>query len=78
MGLTYAQEFFDYIKTQNLKEFTHRDILLVTNTNCSYSVLADLKKMLFKLGLILKETKEERTNNRNQKRIFKKYTIEEA
>lgn len=78
MKLTYAQEFFDYLKAQNLREFTHRDILLVTGTNCSYSVLVDLKEMLYKLGLILKETKEERTNQRNQKRIFKKYTIEEV
>ena len=78
MKLTYAQEFFDYLKNKNLREFTHRDILLVTGTNCSYSVLVDLKEMLFKLGLILRETKEERTNQRNQKRIFKKYTIEEV
>lgn len=78
MKLTYAQEFFDYLKNKNLREFTHRDILLVTGTNCSYSVLVDLKEMFLKLGLILRETKEERTNRRNQKRIFKKYTIEEV
>lgn len=76
--ITYAQEFYDYLKEKKLREFTHRDILLVTGTNCSYSVLVDLKEMLYKLGLILKETKEERTNQRNQKRIFKKYTIEEV
>lgn len=43
---TYADIFIGWLKNRlarGIKTFTHRDILLVTNTNCSYSVMKNLK-----------------------------------
>lgn len=44
--LSYADRFTMWLKNRvarGIKTFTHRDIMLVTNTNCSYSVLQDLR-----------------------------------
>lgn len=39
-----VEEMRNYIDKLNIKEFTHRDIIEVTNTNCPYTVLKCLKK----------------------------------
>ena len=71
--MSYATDFINgYLKPFNIKEFTHRDILKNTNTNCSYGVLRELKKHLFAIDKILIET--EKTNNNKR---FKVYTIED-
>lgn len=44
--LTYCDRFTTWLKkrlAKGIKTFTHRDILLITGTNCSYSVLQDLR-----------------------------------
>lgn len=69
--MSYATEFLEgYIKPFNIKEFTHRDILLHTTTNCPHKVLQRLKKILSDNGLILTESKIDNKGT-------KKYTIEE-
>lgn len=73
--MSYAQDFYEYLKNHKLNVFTHRDILLHTNTNCSYSVLVDLRVLLFKIGLELKEEEVETINSKGQKRRFKQYEI---
>lgn len=73
--MSYATEFYEYIKQNNIKKFTHRDILIQTDTNCSYSVLSDLKRILFKNNMTLKETSIERVNKKGKKRIFIEYEI---
>lgn len=43
---TYADIFIGWLKNRlkrGIKTFTHRDILLVTDTNCSYSIMQNLK-----------------------------------
>lgn len=72
----YSEEFITYLKRNDCKSFTHRDILKHTDTNCSYSVVKYLKKELEKLGLKLVETIEYRTNKKNARRRFKRYWIE--
>ena len=76
--MTYAQDFYeDYIKAKGLLSFTHKDIQLYTDTNCSYSVMESLRSLLFNLGFILTEREEEKFNKKGQKRKFKRYFIEE-
>ena len=71
--MSYATDFLNgYIKPFNITEFTHRDILLHTTTNCSYSVLQDIKMLLFKMNKIL--TESEKCIN---KKRFKVYRIED-
>ena len=55
--MSYATDFIDHLTALGLKQFTHRDILIHTNTNCSYSVLSDLKMKLYQLGKELREEK---------------------
>ena len=44
--MSYATDFIEgYLKPFNIQEFTHRDILIHTTTNCSYGVLVDLKML---------------------------------
>lgn len=40
---TYQQKLLEWVK--NHVYFTHKDIEKVTNCNCSYSVLRDLKRI---------------------------------
>ena len=71
--MSYATDFIEgYIKPFNITEFTHRDILIHTTTNCSYSVLQDVKMLLKKVDKYLTET--ERCIN---KKRYKVYKIEE-
>lgn len=71
--MSYATDFLDnYINRYNVTEFTHRDILLNTTTNCSYGVLQDIKLILNKFNKKL--TESERCIN---KKRFKVYKIEE-
>lgn len=73
----YAQEFFNnYIQPKGLCSFTHRDLLIHTDTNCSYTVLQELKPLLKLKGLTIREEKEERINSKNQKKRYKRYYIE--
>lgn len=68
----YAENFyFDYLKPFNIKEFTHRDILIHTTTNCPHKVLQSLRKLLYSLNYRLEE---ETINNKG----VKKYTIVEG
>lgn len=73
--MSYAQDFYEYLKNHKLNVFTHRDILLNTTTNCSYSVLADLRMLLYKEGLTLKVEDIETVNSRGKGRRFKRYEI---
>lgn len=67
----YAEIFyFDYLKPLNIKEFTHRDILMHTTTNCPHKVLQSLKRLLNSLNYRLEE--EKISNNGT-----KKYTIKD-
>lgn len=71
--MSYATDFIEgYIKPFNIKEFTHRDILIHTTTNCSYSVLQDIKMILKQVDKYLTESEK----CRNKKR-YKVYKIEE-
>ena len=71
--MSYATDFYNgYIKPYNITEFTHRDILIYTSTNCSYSVLQDLKALLLDLNKIVTESEQ----CINKKR-FKVYKIED-
>ena len=67
----YAEEFyFGYLKPLSIKEFTHRDILAHTATNCPHKVLQALRNLLFKLNFSLTEEKIDSHGT-------KKYTIVE-
>ena len=75
--MTYAEEFFNnYLKPKGIKTFTHRDMLIHTDTNCTYSVLRCLKAYLGTIELSVREEKEERINSKNQKKYYKRYYIE--
>lgn len=71
--MSYAKTFVDYIMSNKLKSFTHRDILLVTGTNCPHSVYKyGIKPKLIKKGLNIVSIEEENNNKR-----YKRYYIEE-
>lgn len=71
--MSYATDFLEgYLKPFNITEFTHRDILIHTTTNCSYGVLVDLKRLLKTANKIL--TESERCIN---KKRYKVYRIED-
>lgn len=71
--MSYATDFIEgYLKPFNIKEFTHRDILMHTTTNCSYSVLQDIKMILKQVNKYL--TESEKCIN---KKRYKVYKIEE-
>ncbi len=75
--MSYAQEFFNnYIEPNKINSFTHRDLLQHTNTNCSYSVLRCLKAFLHSKGLQIREEKEERINEKNEIKRYKRFYIE--
>ena len=76
--MSYATEFLKELKTRELNSFTHRDILTLTNTNCSYSVLRDIKEELAKDGYQLVEFWEQHTNVKNETKKFRKYFIEKV
>ena len=47
MYYNYVEQMKDFINerlSRGVRTFTHKDILRITPTNCSYSVLANLKK----------------------------------
>lgn len=68
--MSYATDFLEgYLKPFNITEFTHRDILLYTTTNCSYSVLQDLKMLLYKANKIL--TESEKCINKKRYKVYK-------
>ena len=73
--MSYAQDFYEYLKNHKLNVFTHRDILIHTTCNCSYGVLADLRMLLYKEGLTLKVEDIETVNSRGKGRRFKRYEI---
>ena len=74
----YAEDFYEnYIKPNGALSFTHKDIQIYTDANCSYSVLESLKTFLFNLGFIVTEKEEERINSKGQKKKFKRYYINE-
>lgn len=75
--MTYAVEFYeDYLKPNGIFYFSHKDIQRETDTNCTYSVVQDLRALLDTMGYCVKEEWQERINKRNQKRRFKQYYIE--
>jgi hypothetical protein len=64
---------------RGLKTFTHKDILIVTGSNCSYSILRELKRLRFEFKES-RATKEEKMFNENGeivtvKRNFKVYEV---
>ena len=75
--MSYASEFYeDFIKPNGLITFTHKDIQRETDTNCTYSVVQDLRALLDASGYCVKEIWQENINKRNQKKRFKQYFIE--
>lgn len=78
--MTYAIEFYEnFIKPRNIKSFTHRDILLNTDTNCPYSLLKHtLMPFLESLGYTIRVERESRINSKGQTKYFNRYYIEES
>ena len=80
--ITAVDRFAFWLKSRlerGLKTFTHRDILLVTGSNCSYSILRELKRLRFEFKES-KATKEEKMFNDNGeivtvKRSYKVYEV---
>lgn len=78
---TYADIFIGWLKNRlkrGIKTFTHRDILLVTNANCSYSVLPNIRlkfdikeSRVTKLAISFDEQGREIKINK----VFKEYEI---
>lgn len=66
--MNYVQIMRSYIDDYGLKEFTHHDIITLTNTNCPHGVLRQLKNYY--------EMEETLVEN-NYKR-FKKYKVLKA
>lgn len=55
--MSNTDKFCYWLKSRlerGLKTFTHRDILFVTGSNCSYSILRELKRLKFEF----KESRE--------------------
>lgn len=79
--LSYADRFTAWLKrnlARGVKTFTHRDILLITNTNCSYSVLQDLRlRFDLKESRVSKlcKTVDIKGNEVLTKKIFKEYEV---
>jgi len=71
--MSYATMFIEYLRQTQKTDFTHRDILLETGTNCPYSVLVDVKELLYKLGYKLTE---KMVNSNTGKRPYKRFYIE--
>ena len=67
--MSYATDFLKHLRALGLTNFTHRDILINTTTNCPYSVLCDIKLILSRENKHLTE-KEEITNKKRYKRYF--------
>lgn len=78
---TYADIFIGWLKNRlkrGIKTFTHRDILLVTNTNCSYSVLQNIRlKFDLKESRVTKLAKSFDEQGREIKinKVFKEYEV---
>ena len=53
--MSYGAEFIGYLKRHNLRTFTHKDIIIQTNTNCPYSVLQAVRAKLEKEGQTVTE-----------------------
>jgi len=74
--MSYATEFIKELNARRLNNFTHRDILMWTNANCSYSVLRDIKDEFEKDGYRLVELWEESTNTKKERKKFRRYWVE--
>lgn len=69
--MSYGAEFISYLKKHNLRTFTHKDIIIQTNTNCPYSVLQAVRAKLEKEGQTIEEIWEKKNN-----KPYKRYWIE--
>ena len=67
--MSYATDFLNYLKAFNINNFTHRNILVQTTTNCPYSVLSDIRIMLKRENKKLR-VEEEIKNKQRYKRYF--------
>lgn len=67
--MSYGAEFIGYLKRHNLRTFTHKDIILQTDTNCPYSVLQAVRAKLEKEGQTVTEMWE-KENNKPHKRYW--------
>ena len=67
--MTYSGILYNYLKEKG--SFTHKEAAIVTQGNCSYSILRDLKTLLAKENRFL--TWEWETNPHTKKR-YKRYT----
>lgn len=78
---TYADIFIGWLRrnlARGVKTFTHRDIVLVTDTNCSYSVLQDIRlKFDLKESMATKLAKSLDDQGREMK-IKKSYKVYEV
>ena len=68
--MTYAQIALNYVLEN--KSISHKEILRITDTNCPYGVLRDLKPLLKAKGYYLSEEKCKSSKNKP----FKRYNLE--
>ena len=71
--MTYAQQCFEFLQENGY--ITHKRIQKITDCNCCYSVMRNLKKILDFKGI---ELHEEQKKNPRTKRNYTKYFIEVA
>lgn len=69
---TYRQLLLDWVK--NHVYFTHKDIVKVTNCNCPYSVLRDLKRVAVVTEESKTKTKKLVDSKGNVVNVTKRYT----
>ena len=80
--MSNTDKFCYWLKSRlerGLKTFTHKNILIVTGSNCSYSILRELKRLRFEFKES-RATKEEKMFNENGeivtvKRNYKVYEV---
>lgn len=76
MYYNYVQQmrsFIDERLSRGVRTFTHKDILKITPTNCSYSVLARLKKYYELEYTVLTKNSLAKTLNGEEITIKKRY-----
>ena len=68
--MTYAELAFQYLKKHG--KCTHKEILLETNGNCSYSIIRDMKMLAEVRGIEITETWQK---NEKTKKRYKLYEV---
>lgn len=68
--MNYAEIAFRYLTEHG--KCTHKDILIATDGNCSYSIMRDMKALAHVRGVEINETWKQ---NPNTKKRFKQYEV---